>query len=109
MYESDALLFTETSEKNYASQRGVLTTKLFEYLAVGKPIIGIIDEDTAAGLLLLRSGLGLVISTDHKEIQNVLASPSSSWANKLTPNVRYIDEFSRSSQFKILEKYLDSI
>ena len=109
MYKSDALLFSETSEKEHASQRGVLTTKLFEYLAIGKPIIGVVDEDTAAGVVLLRSGLGLIISTNHIDIRNVLASPSASWVERVAPNAQYIGEFSRSSQFQILENHLASI
>lgn len=110
MYESDALLFTETSNQQYASQQGVLTTKLFEYLATGKPIIGIIDEDTQAGRIIKHSGLGLVINVNPKKIRDAISlilSSSHSFSTK--PDIEYISNLSRSSQFKILENSLDSL
>ena len=52
--EADYLLFSETSLKNSISAQGILTTKLFEYVGSGRPIIADISPDTLAGSLLVR-------------------------------------------------------
>lgn len=51
--ESDYLLFCETSSKASISAQGILTTKLFEYLGSGRPILADISADTLAGSLLV--------------------------------------------------------
>jgi glycosyltransferase involved in cell wall biosynthesis len=54
--ESDYLLFSENSSTKTLSAQGVLTTKLFEYLAAGRPIVADIAPETLAGRLLARAG-----------------------------------------------------
>ena len=92
---SDALLFTETSETEYASQRGVLTTKLFEYMACKRPIIGVIAPETLAGNLIIGSGLAAVLTDKVETLQQ--------WLDELTsntkPNDQFIQQFSRDMQF----------
>jgi len=53
--EADYLLFCETSSKETLSAQGILTTKLFEYLGSGRPILADISPDTLAGSLIVRS------------------------------------------------------
>jgi glycosyltransferase involved in cell wall biosynthesis len=102
MRESDALLFTETSEKQYASQRGVLTTKLFEYLAAGKPIIGIVERDTESGRLIERSGLSVLLSNSSEEIESELYKIAQLGVESKIDS-GFIGTFSREAQFsKIL-------
>lgn len=96
MCAADALLFTETSEAQHASQRGVLTTKLFEYMAAKRPIVGVIDENTLAGELIIKSGLGVVVSDQASRLQQ--------WLDQLLiatkPDEAYIKQYSRDSQFE---------
>lgn len=62
--EADYLLFAETSSKATLSARGILTTKLFEYIGSGRPVLGDISTDTLAGSLLTESG-GHHVVGDH--------------------------------------------
>jgi glycosyltransferase involved in cell wall biosynthesis len=107
MRTSDALLFTETSEVKHASQRGVLTTKLFEYMASCRPLIAIIDSDTVAGEIISQSGLAITLSIDELTIGNDLSlfpSPHSIHAN-----TEFIQKFSRDNQFSILKEKIDAL
>jgi glycosyltransferase involved in cell wall biosynthesis len=54
--EADYLLFGETSSKTTLSAQGILTTKLFEYIGSGRPVLADISRDTLAGSLLLSCG-----------------------------------------------------
>jgi glycosyltransferase involved in cell wall biosynthesis len=51
--EADYLLFCETSSKATLSSQGILTTKLFEYIGSGRPILADISSGTLAGRLLI--------------------------------------------------------
>jgi glycosyltransferase involved in cell wall biosynthesis len=72
MLTADALFFIETSDFSSHSSRGVLTTKLFEYLAAKKPIIAEISEKALAATYIKRAGTGLVISENMGEIESAL-------------------------------------
>ncbi|WP_396267890.1 glycosyltransferase [Ideonella sp.] len=65
--EADYLLFSETSSKNTLSAQGILTTKLFEYLGSGRPILGDISPDTLAGSLALECSRRHIISDDSEQ------------------------------------------
>lgn len=107
MCSSDALLFTETSEAKHASQRGVLTTKLFEYLASCRPLIAIIDRTTVAGELISQSGLAVTLSNDEVTIAKDLSFFPK--VQSIYPNVNFINQFSRDNQFSILLGEIDAI
>lgn len=64
MLKADALFFIETSDFSSHSARGVLTTKLFEYLAARKPVVAEIAGRSLAAQYIRRSGLGVVVSED---------------------------------------------
>lgn len=102
MSTSHALLFSETSETQHASQRGVLTTKLFEYMACQRPIVGVIAPEALAGEIILKSGLGVVVSDRVDELLG--------WMNSLNmevhPDSQFIQTFSRDAQFGHLCSYL---
>jgi glycosyltransferase involved in cell wall biosynthesis len=72
MQNADALFFIETSNLSSHSSRGVLTTKLFEYLATRKPIIAEISEQALAASYIKRAKADLVISEDIEEIESAL-------------------------------------
>jgi glycosyltransferase involved in cell wall biosynthesis len=64
MLSADALFFIETSDLSSLSARGVLTTKLFEYLASGRQIIAEIDEATLAASYIRQASPIHVVSLD---------------------------------------------
>lgn len=68
MLAADANFFIETSDFSSHSSRGVLTTKLFEYLAARRPLVAEITERALAAKYIERSGLGVVISEDVDQI-----------------------------------------
>lgn len=67
MVESDYLLFAETSSKASLSAQGILTTKLFEYIGAGRPVLADISAETLAGSLLRGASEGNVVG-DAEEI-----------------------------------------
>jgi glycosyltransferase involved in cell wall biosynthesis len=74
MQSADALFFIETSDFSSHSSRGVLTTKLFEYLAARKPIIAEINDKALAAIYIKSAGADLVISENVAEIELALKS-----------------------------------
>ena len=61
---ADALLFVETSDRSNLSAQGVLTTKLFEYLAAERPIIAEIAPESLAAQYILRASPTHVVSLE---------------------------------------------
>ncbi|MDM3888178.1 glycosyltransferase [Pseudomonas sp. BCRC 81390] len=53
--EADYLLFAETSSTQTLSAQGILTTKLFEYIGAGRPVLGDISHESLAGSFLRRA------------------------------------------------------
>lgn len=76
---ADYLLFCETPriapEREKASARGVLTTKLFEYLAVGRPIIAEADSTTLAGTLIEKGGRRHFVTDRQKDFERMFSTP----------------------------------
>lgn len=65
--EADYLLFSETSNMTTPSAKGILTTKLFEYIGSGRPVIAHIKKETLAGSLLFESGPDHTITEDSAD------------------------------------------
>lgn len=107
MLTADALLFSETSETAHASQRGVLTSKLFEYIATCRPIIGIIDKSTVAGQIIDRSNLSVVLSNDTTEIGIMLHEFCN--CTQTVGDFEFIRSFSRIAQFEILNNQINAL
>lgn len=105
MLSSDALFFVETSDNSSHSARGVLTTKLFEYLAARKPVIAEISPSSLAARYIEQSGLGVVITTDVTEMQREL-SKFRSMGKPLLANDKFIDSLSRKVKARELEQLL---
>lgn len=95
---SAGLLFIkQTSDISTASSRGMLTTKLFEYMAARKGIIAEIDKNTLMADYIYKSGLSAVVTLDSHKIKDFLVS----YAKKeiqFTPNDDFINQFSRKEQ-----------
>ncbi|WP_120971579.1 glycosyltransferase [Comamonas sp. lk] len=74
--EADYLLFSETSSNKTLSAQGILTTKLFEYLGSGRPILADISKQTLAGDLLCKCGERNLVSQSSEEIFNFMSQTS---------------------------------
>lgn len=74
--EADYLLFSETSSQKTLSAQGILTTKLFEYIGSGRPILADISQETLAGGLLGRCGGHHVIGQSPEIFLAALKTPS---------------------------------
>ncbi|TCT09073.1 glycosyltransferase [Paralcaligenes ureilyticus] len=72
MVSSDYLIFSETSSKDSLSAQGILTTKLFEYIGSGRPIIADIDPTTLAGSTILAAGNHHFVSDRTEDFEHLL-------------------------------------
>ncbi len=81
--DSDALLLLIPAAGGRG--RGVLSGKVFEYLAAERPILAVVPPDGAAAGLIRETGAGVVVAPDDVEgIREALAQLEGSWrAGKL--------------------------
>jgi hypothetical protein len=105
MLSSDALFFIETSDVSSNSARGVLTTKLFEYLAAKKPLIAEINQKALAASYIQKSGLGVVISENEVDIYNGLQMLRKKLFT-FSPNIKFIESLSREVKAESLQNIL---
>jgi len=108
MLTADALFFIETSDTSSHSARGVLTTKLFEYLAARKPIVAEINPESLAAQYIYNSGLDLVVSTKLSDMLHGL-SLLKNGSFKFSANKQFIQSLSRSLKARDLEKLLSQL
>ncbi len=108
MQSANALFFIETSDFSSHSSRGVLTTKLFEYLATKKPIIAEISNQALAARYIKRAKADLVISEDAKEIESALLMLRQGKINLERDDV-FIDSLSRRLKASELEDLFHKI
>jgi glycosyltransferase involved in cell wall biosynthesis len=108
MADADCLVVLETWQRDADSQRGVATTKIFEYLAVRKPIIIAASPDIEAVRIARDAGLLVSASTDPEELcRGIRAVASGTLA--LTPRPEVINGFSRDGQAIQLESILKEV
>ena len=93
--------------------KGILTGKVFEYIAAGNPILGIGPTDGDAAHVLATTGAGTMLDyNDSIRIRNTLLSYYSSW-QKGTPailtNTDQITQFSRKQQASQFAELLKSL
>ncbi len=74
MHSADYLLFCGTITQDNASARGVLTTKIFEYLGTGRPILAHTKLTTIAAKLIYECGGNHLISDRAEDFQKLLSS-----------------------------------
>jgi glycosyltransferase involved in cell wall biosynthesis len=108
MLTADALFFIETSDLSSHSARGVLTTKLFEYLAARKPIVAEISTTALAASYIEQAGLGVVVSEDVTVMREGLEALLSG-AFRPEINDEFIDSLSRRVKALALEKLLSEL
>jgi glycosyltransferase involved in cell wall biosynthesis len=105
---ADALLLVLSNE---ASEEGIYTGKLFEYLAARRPILVVGLPTGVAAKLVQERQVGAVAATPEA-IARVLRE----WVRRLRtegslPNVqaRNIEDFSRAAQTRVLERLLERV
>lgn len=108
---ADALVLLLTTEASLA--RGVPTGKIYEYLACGKPVLGVAPPG-AAGELLSRTNRGRAIAPDDTAgIANALESLIMAWqANTLRScpiDDASVQQYSRSRQTELLAETLNNV
>jgi len=107
MLTADYLLFAETSDQSSLSARGVLTTKLFEYLACGRPILAEIDENTEAGRLIRRAGRGHVVANSREDFAAFLDGAMTK-SPAAESDAAFVQTLSRQSQAVDYLGFLDN-
>jgi glycosyltransferase involved in cell wall biosynthesis len=110
--ESDALLLLIPDAGGRG--RGVLSGKVFEYLAAERPVLAVVPPDGAAAELVRETGAGLVAGPDDVPgIRDALLELHSRWRDgglngtPLTPEWR--DKLSRASRVEELAELLESL
>jgi glycosyltransferase involved in cell wall biosynthesis len=94
--------------------RGVLSGKVFEYLAAERPVLAVVPEDGAAAQLIRDTGAGVVAGPeDVPAIREALVALHSQWRNgKLdgTPlSPEWQDKLARASRVEELAELLESL
>ncbi len=102
MLTADALLFIETSDLSSLSARGVLTTKLFEYLASGRQILAEIDDATLAASYIRRASPHHVVSRDVDTL--VAALRHIGVDRPAEPNDSFVSSLSRKEKAREFER-----
>jgi len=101
--QADVFLFLEWED---SSLDGILTGKLFEYLAMKKPILGIGGSSrTSPGTLMEEAGVGLAVGKDIEKIRKILINLLEGRTPFPTlPNEDVIQRYTRKKQaIRILE------
>jgi glycosyltransferase involved in cell wall biosynthesis len=76
--------------------RGVLSGKVFEYIAVGRPILAAVPPEGAAAALIRETGAGVVVPPDDPSaIREALDELHARWRDGDLPDVELSDEWRR--------------
>ena len=74
--------------------KGVLSGKVFEYIAVGRPILAVVPPDGAAAELIRETGAGVVAAPDDTEgIRAALEALHARWRDGSLPDVELTPEW----------------
>jgi hypothetical protein len=108
MANSDFNLMCETMLGNSLSHAGVMTTKLFEYLAVERPVLALISPSSDMVSALSESGLlNGPFQTKLEVLDWLNALKDSNF--KFAPNHKHIQKFSRETSVGLLIDILDDL
>jgi glycosyltransferase involved in cell wall biosynthesis len=110
--DSDALLLLIPEAGGRG--RGVLSGKVFEYLAAERPVLAVVPEDGAAAELIRNTGAGVVAGPeDVPAIRDALVALHAQWRDgkldgtPLSPQWR--DKLSRAARVEELAELLESL
>ncbi|GHV55337.1 hypothetical protein AGMMS49579_17930 [Spirochaetia bacterium] len=105
MVTSDVLLIISPS----LGRKGVYTGKIFEYLAINRNILALVDiNDVAAELIGLTNSGMAVDNSDINNIKKAICILYEQWKERIPPSKKWelIKEFSRKNQVQKLLNYL---
>ena len=108
MRNSDVNLLINPS----SGRKGVYTGKLFDYLSVGKPILGVVDVSDVAAEMIKEYNAGEIASFDNiLEIEKTIEKLHLKWLRKekLTTDIEKIESLHRKHQVKKLEQLIDKL
>ena len=95
------------------SAKGIITGKIFEYLATGKPILALVPPDGVAAELINRSGTGFVVPIENIDtIKNKILQLYNEWERgtlNIQPDQKIIDTYSRKSLTGELSKIFNNL
>ena len=104
--KADILIFLDWNDP---SIEGILTGKIFEYMASGTPVINIgCDRQTDASRLVDATGIGVNLGNDPQIIANYLKGLLQGEKPYYQPNYEIIEQYSRKTlAHKMLEQILE--
>lgn len=109
---ADHVLFCENQVKpqpgREASASGILTTKLFEYVASGRPVLADISPETTAGTFITRSGEAHFVSDRAEDHYAYLASAAFLEPRPVTPTP-FVQSLSREAQSREYVRLLEDV
>jgi len=94
--------------------KGVLSGKVFEYIAAGRPILAVVPPDGAAAELIRETGSGIVAAPDDVDaIKTALVGLHSRFANRGLPSVelstRDEERLSRRARVEEMAQLLEEV
>lgn len=109
---ADYLLFCENSippkPGEDKSAQGILTTKLFEYLASGRPMIAHIEPTTLAGSYIVKANSAHFVSNREEDFARLFACEEF-WQPKSVEETDFVLSLSRIAQAEEYLSVLDSV
>ena len=104
--QANILLFLEWEN---GSVDGILTGKLFEYLAQKKPILGVgVTAKTTPGALIEEAGLGVAVGTDIHKITSIIENfLNTGIPFNISPKEDVIARYTRRNQAKKLLRLME--
>lgn len=108
MINADVLLLLQPS----VNKKGIFTGKIFEYIAMLKPILALIDTSDVAANLLRNTNLGFISDNNDLELieKKILLIYDNWLTNKsVNPNLDIIRKHHRLEQCKRLEKLIEEL
>lgn len=71
-----------------SQEQGVYTGKLFDYIGIGKPIIGLVPKDDVAAELITQAGNGYIAENENvEEIEAAIFKAYTDWKNNTVPKI----------------------
>jgi glycosyltransferase involved in cell wall biosynthesis len=109
---ADYLLFCENSippkPGEDKSAQGILTTKLFEYLASGRPVIAHIGPTTLAGSYIAKASSDHFVSDREEDFARLFAT-AEFWTPASVAETEFVRSLSRAAQAEQYLSVLDAI
>lgn len=85
------------------SERGLIPTKVYEYIKANRPILSFMSEDSDSIAIIRESGLLMANCSEDVDLEEIFFNIDS---HTFSPNKSFVESLSRSSSFVELEKNL---